>query len=60
MHLDISQNNLVGLTGVTPVQDMLQQEDNQVRILQIGKNPLGNAGIEKLASALKHQHCKLK
>ena len=28
--------------------------------MQLSKNPIGNAGAEKIANALKHQNCKLK
>ena len=56
MVLDLTNNEITSVDAVTQI---LITYGNAVRKLILAKNPLGNYGIEKLASALIHTRCNL-
>ncbi|XP_076138609.1 uncharacterized protein LOC143121850 isoform X1 [Alosa pseudoharengus] len=42
------------------IKSALQSENSQLETLDLGNNPLGNAGVRVLSDGLKHTNCRLK
>ena len=59
MALDLSNNEISGMQGADGIFQILGNKNNKIKKLILAKNPIGNNGMERLASALRQEHCKV-
>jgi Ran GTPase-activating protein (RanGAP) involved in mRNA processing and transport len=59
MSLGLANNEISGIAGANAIGIILSNRYNQIRRLDLSKNPLGNAGIERFSNILRNEKCNL-
>lgn len=59
MDLDLTNNQIEGTIGAEILGEIITEQGNSLKKLNLRKNNLGNAGIDKFANVLKWDTCRI-